>query len=255
MAFWNYRSDTENPENGILQIDGVLEVEPDWWGPSGQVIARTIRRSIDRARDLTVYINSPGGDVMAGAEIYTALREHSENGQGKVTVKVTGIAASAASIVAMAGDEILMSPVAYMMIHNPWTVTAGNAKELRQQADVLDTISEGLVNAYERRTGKTREELLQMLDGETYMSAQTCINEGFADGMMWETPAKPDPLDNRTQPAAAMMQSRNYGRQAVMARLRDHGATIPNPKPPEAEETAKRAEIAKRAAYIAALFN
>lgn len=254
MPFWTFRNAEENEGNGVLQIDGVLEVEPDWWGPSGQVIARNIRRHLDRVKDVTVYINSPGGDVMAGAEIYTALREHSANGKGQVTVKVSGIAASAASIVAMAGDEILMSPVAYMMIHNPWTVAAGNAQELRKQADVLDVISEGLINAYERRTGKSREELLQLLDGETYMSAQTCIDEGFADGMMWEAPEKPDPLNSRTRPAAAMMQSRNYGRQAVMAMLQAHGAAAPQEDPQAAQEAARRAEIAKRASILAGLF-
>ena len=249
MPFWSFRSD-ENEENGVLQIDGVLEVENDWWGPSGQVIARNIRRHIDRSKDVTVYINSPGGDVMAGAEIYTALREHSANGKGRVTVKVTGIAASAASIVAMAGDEILMSPVSYMMIHNPWTISMGDAKELRKQADVLDVISEGLIAAYERRTGKSRDELMRMLEAETYMSAQTCIDEGFADGIMWEAPQKPADPDAR-QPAA-MMQSRSQGRQAVLARLREHGGAPE--KAPDAREAEKRAEIAKRAGIIAGLY-
>lgn len=251
MPFWSFRNAEDNEENGVLQIDGVLEVEQDWWGPSGQVIARNIRRHLDRVKDVTVYINSPGGDVMAGAEIYTALREHSANGKGRVTVKVSGIAASAASIVAMAGDEILMSPVAYMMIHNPWTVAAGNAQELRKQADVLDVISEGLINAYERRTGKSRDEIAAMLSTDTYMSAQTCIDEGFADGMMWETPQQPaDPAARQT---AAKMQSRNYNRQAVMAMLQAHGAA-PKDDPQAAQEAARRAEIAKRASIVAGLF-
>ena len=251
MSFWSFRNAEDSEENGVLQIDGVLEVEQDWWGPSGQVIARNIRRHLDRVKDVTVYINSPGGDVMAGAELYTALREHSANGKGRVTVKISGIAASAASIVAMAGDEILMSPVAYMMIHNPWTVAAGNAQELRKQADVLDVISEGLINAYERRTGKSREEIAAMLSTDTYMSAQTCIDEGFADGMMWETPQPPaDPAARQT---AAKMQSRNYNRQAVMAMLQAHGAA-PKDDPQAAQEAARRAEIAKRASIVAGLF-
>lgn len=248
MAFWNYRDDADSPGDGVLQIDGVLEVEFDWWQGSGQVIARNIRRQIDKARNLTVYINSPGGDVMAGAEIYTALREHSENGLGQVTVKVTGLAASAASIVAMAGDRILMSPVAYMMIHNPWTGTVGNAKELRHQADVLDVIGEGLITAYEKRTGKSRQEIMDLLDAETYMSAQTCIDEGFADGLMWEAEAAPETPQRAT---AARMQSRAFGRQAVMAQLETHGATAPNPTP-EAQE---RKRIAERAAFIASLYH
>lgn len=251
MPFWNFSNAPENEENGVLQIDGELVVEPDWWSSGGQVIAKNIRRALDRYKAVTVYINSPGGDVMAGAEIYTALREHSDQGKGRITVKVSGIAASAASIVAMAGDEILMSPVAYMMIHNPWTGPLwGNAKDLRKQADILDVISEGLINAYERRTGKSRDELMQLLDGETYMSAQTCIDEGFADGMMWEAPQKP--ADSAARQPTAKMQARNHDRQAVMAMLREHGAAIP--KEQDQQEAIKRAEIAKRAAFMAGLF-
>ena len=242
MPFWTYRNDDERPENGVLQIDGELVVEPDWWSGSA-VVARNIRRRIERAKDLTVYINSPGGDVMAGAEIYSALREHRDQGLGRVTVKITGIAASAASIIAMAGDEVLMSPVAYMMIHNPWTIAAGHAKEFRHQADVLDVISEGLINAYEERTGKTRDELMALLDGETYMSAQTCIDEGFADGLMWESAALP--ADPAARQPAVKMQAKAHSRQAVMAALREHGV------PDTAAEAAQRADIARRAQIIA----
>ena len=249
MAFWTFRSSTENPDDGVLQIDGVLTVEDDWWA-DGLVVARNVRRHLERLRDVTVYINSPGGDVMAGSELYTALREHAEKGLGKVTVKVTGIAASAASVVAMAGDEILISPTAYMMIHNPWSAAVGNAKELRKQADALDVISEGLVNAYERRTGKTRDELMQLLDGETYMSAQTCVDEGFADGILYGEASAGDDGQRKT---TAMMQAKNYGRQAVMAMLREHEPE-PAPDPQPDPDAAKRAEFAKRAAFMAKLF-
>lgn len=257
MPFWNFHDD-EATGNGVLQIDGVLQVEPDWWSMGGAVIARNIRRHLDRVKDVTVYINSPGGDVMAGAEIYTALREHSTQGRGRVTVKVSGIAASAASIVAMAGDEILMSPVAYMMIHNPWTSLAGNAKDLRHQADVLDVIGEGLLNAYQQRTGKGRDELAAMLEAETYMSAQTCVDEGFADGILYE--AAPAPADPKAKQPTAMMQAKNHNRQAVMALLAQHGAPAAAPQEPTtpapmaADEAARRADIAKRAAIVAGLF-
>ena len=120
---------------------------------------------------------------MAGAEIYSALREHSLNGRGRVTVIVTALAASAASVVAMAGDEILISPVAYMMIHNPWSMAVGDAKEMRKTAKTLDEITEGLITAYQQRTGKSRDQLKRMLENETWMSAQTCVDEGFADGV------------------------------------------------------------------------
>lgn len=255
MPFWNFRDNDDNG-NSILQIDGVLQVEPDWWMMGGAVVARNFRRRLDQTKDVTVYINSPGGDVMAGAEIYTALREHATQGRGRVTVKVSGIAASAASIVAMAGDEILMSPVAYMMIHNPWTDPGpSNARNLRKQADVLDVIGEGLMNAYQLRTGKTRDELAAMLEAETYMSAQTCVDEGFADGLMYETPQQP--ADPKAKQPTAMMQAKNHNRQAVMAMLVEHGAaaTPTNYEPSAmAAETAKRADIAKRAAFVAGLF-
>ena len=231
MPFWSFRNAEDNEENGVLQIDGVLEVEQDWWGPSGQVIARNIRRHLDRVKDVTVYINSPGGDVMAGAEIYTALREHSANGKGRVTVKVSGIAASAASIVAMAGDEILMSPVAYMMIHNPWARVAGDAKEMRKTAKTLDVISEGLINAYQIRTGKSRDELKRMLEAETWMSAATCVTEGFADRVIGMEGAAAMALPT------VRMSLRTHGAEEIAARFRAEEEPDEEPEDENPEET------------------
>lgn len=236
--------------NGTIQIDGILEVFDSWW-VDGIVVASDVRAFINYCRDITVYINSPGGNVMAGAEIYTALREHSERNLGKITVKVTGIAASAASVVAMAGDEILMSPVAYMMVHNPLTDPGlANAKDLRKHAEVLDTIAEGIIAAYQRRTGKTRDELVEMLDAETYMSAQMCIDEGFADGMMWEDP--PVPAENGAgRGRATMLKARNYGREQIVAMLDMSSEPEPEPEEPDDEEIrrnyALRAETCIRA--------
>ena len=181
MTFWNLKNDAENPEDGVLDIDGEIVAEKGWLTGPNAIIARDFRDALKGVKNVTVHINSPGGDVMAGAEIYSALREHSMNGEGKVTVIITALAASAASIVAMAGDRILMHPVAYMMIHNPWTLAIGDAKELRKTAKTLDEISEGLISAYRVRTGKDREELKKLLDNETWMSAATCVEEGFAD--------------------------------------------------------------------------
>ena len=179
--FWNLRNDQDVPEDGVLDIDGEIVAEAGWFTSDGAVIAKDFRKALEGLKNVTVHINSPGGDVMAGAEIYSALREHSLSGRGNVTVIVTALAASAASIVAMAGDRILMHPVAYMMIHNPWTIAMGDAKELRKTAKVLDEISEGLISAYQTRTGKDRDELKKMLENTTWMSAVTCVEEGFAD--------------------------------------------------------------------------
>ena len=179
--FWNLRNDQDAPEDGVLDIDGEIVAEAGWFTSDGAVIAKDFRKALEGLKNVTVHINSPGGDVMAGAEIYSALREHSLNGEGRVKVIITALAASAASVVAMAGDEIQISPVAYMMIHNPWTIAMGDAKELRKTAKVLDEISEGLISAYQTRTGKDRDELKKMLENTTWMSAVTCVEEGFAD--------------------------------------------------------------------------
>lgn len=243
-CFYNF---TRNEQSGAdeLHIDGEIVSDVDWWGPSGQVVARRFRQRLAQCGDVTVYINSPGGDVFAGAEVYTALREH----KGKITVKVTGIAASAASVVAMAGDEVLMSPVAYMMIHDPWTYAAGNAREFEHQADVLREIGEGLIAAYTAKTGKGRDEIAAMLEAETYMNAQRCVDEGFADGILYEQAAPPDAAKALE---SHMMQGKSYGPRAVLNQIRAH-AIPPAGKPPDTD-AALRGEIAQRAAFFMTLY-
>jgi ATP-dependent Clp protease protease subunit len=134
-----------------------------------------------KGKNLTVWVDSIGGVVWAAAGIYNALKEH----KGKVTVKIDGKALSAASIIAMAGDEVLMSPAAVMMIHNPWVRAAGDAAELRHMAGVLDEIKAAIVNAYELKTGRPRDEISRLMDEETWMSAQKAVELGFADGILY----------------------------------------------------------------------
>lgn len=131
--------------------------------------------------DLTVDISSGGGDVFAGSEIYTLLRNY----EGKVVVNVYGMAASAASVIAMAGDEVNMSPTAQMMIHKAWSVQQGNADDHEHEAKVLDSIDQSIVNAYVDKTGLKRDAILQMMQNETWMSAQEAVDKGFADGIMF----------------------------------------------------------------------
>ncbi len=130
---------------------------------------------------ITVEINSPGGHVDAGSEIYTALKRY----PGHVTVEIVGLAASAASVIAMAGDEVKISPTAEIMIHNAWMTTSGDKKDKAKDAKVLSSTDEGLVNAYAIRTGKSREELLKLMDEETWMNAQEAVELGFADEIMF----------------------------------------------------------------------
>lgn len=140
-------------------------------------------------KPLTVWVDSYGGNVFAASGVFTALKEH----KGGVTVKIDGKAMSAASVIAMAGDRILMSPTAIMMIHNPITgIQAGYASDLRKAADVLDVVKETIVNAYAAKTGRTRAAISALMDHESYFSAKTAIKEKFADGMLYaDSEAKP----------------------------------------------------------------
>ncbi|RII32887.1 Clp protease ClpP [Clostridium chromiireducens] len=133
-----------------------------------------------KGKDITVWIDSYGGDVFAGAGIYNALKEH----DGKVTAKITK-AMSAASVIAMAADEILMSPVGIMMIHNPLTSAQGDMRVMRKTADVLDTVKETIINAYVAKTGRSREEISTMMDDESWMSANQAVKAGFADSVLY----------------------------------------------------------------------
>lgn len=132
--------------------------------------------------EVDVEINSPGGDVFAGLAIHNGLRASGK----KINVRVLGLAASAASLVAMAGDTIEMPENAFMMVHNPWGFAMGGADEMRSTADVLDKIGTGLVSTYAKRTGKTNEEITALLDAETWMTAQEAVDAGFATSV---TPA------------------------------------------------------------------
>ena len=263
MKFWNLKNAADAPEDGVLDIDGEIVAEKGWFTSSGAIVAKEFREALKGVKNVTVHINSPGGDVMAGAEIYSALREHSMNGEGKVHVIVTALAASAASIIAMAGDRISMHPTAYMMIHNPWTIAMGDAKELRKTAKTLDVISEGLISVYETRTGKDRDELKRMLEAETWMSAGTCVEEGFADGIYG---AEAGAAASAVRPT--MMSAKAHGVQEIISRIRaaepeedpekkdpeedpkdpdEDPDKDPEEDPDEKEEAKKRAEIIRRA--------
>lgn len=138
-------------------------------------------RSITGA-EVDVEINSPGGDVFAGLAIYNGLRASGK----KINVKVLGLAASAASLIAMAGDTIEMPENAFLMVHNPWGFAMGGADEMRNTADVLDKIGMSLVSTYAKRTGKSDAEITALLDAETWMTAQEAVDAGFATSV---TPA------------------------------------------------------------------
>lgn len=203
-------------EESRLYIDGEIvsgQDYTDWWTASRTKGAQTFRQELAQCGPVTVYINSPGGDVFAGAAMYSALLDHPH----RVTVKIMGIAASAASVVAMAGDEVLISPVGYLMIHDPWSYVVGNAREMEHEAQVLREIGEGIVSAYQRKTGKTTDEIRRLLEAETYMNAQSAIENGFCDGLF--TPEEDKAALAQASAPAASMRGRDYTPAAYMARL------------------------------------
>lgn len=140
-------------------------------------VKNVIAELTDESEELKVIINSPGGDVQAGQEIYSILKDI----KNPVTINVQSIAASAASMIAMAGDTVKMSPVALLMIHNASTCTSGDYRDMQHTADVLQTVNTAIMQAYIAKTGKTEDELREMMDKETWLTANQCIEHGFAD--------------------------------------------------------------------------
>ena len=129
---------------------------------------------------ITIWVNSPGGDCTAASQIYSMLMDYKND----VTVKIDGIAASAASVVAMAGTKVLMSPTAMMMIHNPATGAFGDHVDMEKAIKMLDEVKESIINAYEIKTGLSHAQLSHMMDDETWMKEKKAIELGFADGML-----------------------------------------------------------------------
>lgn len=129
---------------------------------------------------ITVWINSPGGDCIAASQIYTMLMDY----KGDVTVKIDGVAASAASVVAMAGTKVLIAPTALMMVHNPATMAFGDHADMEKAIDMLSEVKESIINAYELKTGLSRVQLSHMMDDTTWMNAKRAVELGFADGIL-----------------------------------------------------------------------
>ncbi|WP_099206219.1 head maturation protease, ClpP-related [Scatolibacter rhodanostii] len=172
--FWNF--DDFGGER-VLYLEGAISDET-WWGD--EVTPQIFKQDLYAGTgDVTVSINSPGGDVFAAAAIYTMLKEY----PGKITVKISALAASAASVVAMAGDTILMSPVA-MMIHNPSTIAIGDSDEMLRAKNMLDEVKESIINAYATKTNLSRSKISDMMDSESWMDMNKAIKLGFADGIL-----------------------------------------------------------------------
>lgn len=205
--FWNWIAGSEDTENrAVLVLSGSIDSGESWYEDSVWPARFREELSSHAGEDIQVEINSPGGDVFAGFEIYNMLFAHS----GSVRVRVVGMAASAASIVAMAADEgqLCMCEASMMMIHNPWTLAAGNSMELREQADVLDMIRDVMVSCYMRRFGGEQSELIDMLDRETWLTPARAMELHLCDEIEGAQEAAEEMLS-----ASAMA-----GRYAAMSR-------------------------------------
>lgn len=186
--FWNWTKNEDGERT--LYFDGYI-AEEIWF--DDDITPKKFKAELmESDGDISVWINSPGGDVFAASQIYNMLKEY----KGKVTVKVDGLAASAASVIAMAGDEILMSPVAMLMIHNPSTLIWGEEADMVKAKEMLAEVKESIVNAYELKTSLSRNKISKMMDMETWMSAKKAVELGFADKVLYEDTDSSIPVDN-----------------------------------------------------------
>ena len=176
--FWKWKNRIRNEDSGevterVLELNGVI-AEESWF--DDEVSPALFKQELNAGEgDITVWINSPGGDCIAAAQIYNMLMEY----KGNVTVKVDGIAASAASVIAMAGTSVLMSPVSMMMIHNPMVMAFGDHTEMEKAIEMLQSVKDSIINAYEIKTGLSRVQISHMMDAETWMDAGKAAELGW----------------------------------------------------------------------------
>lgn len=228
--FWNWKSRKirdqatgEEIAERVLFLNGTIAEES--WFDDDVTPALFKEELLGGSGDITVWINSPGGDCVAAAQIYNMLMEY----KGNVTVKIDGIAASAASVIAMAGTKVLMSPVSTMMIHNPATIAFGDKAEMKRAIEMLDAVKESIMNAYEIKTGMNRGKLSHLMDAETWMDAHKAMEMGFADGILQRQDAVE--LEDMEASSVSML----YSRAAVTNSLMDKIAAKCHIKPPDNE--------------------
>ncbi|WOZ73506.1 head maturation protease, ClpP-related [Limosilactobacillus reuteri] len=173
--FWNW----SGPQNQrVLTISGTI-AEDSW--VDDEVTPQVFQDELSQGKGpIDLWLNSPGGDCVAASRIYTMLMNYPDD----VNVKIDGIAASAASVIAMAGTKVSMAPTAMIMIHNPLTIVGGQKEDLDQAAQMLAETKESIINAYELKTNLPREKISAMMDDETWMNVNKAIELGFADAML-----------------------------------------------------------------------
>ena len=213
--FWNWVQN-DSSEERILFLEGVIAEES--WFEDDVSPAEFKADLFSGSGPITLHINSPGGDCIAASQIYTMLMDYPHD----VNVRIDGIAASASSVIAMAGTKVSMSPTSLMMLHNPFTVALGDSEEMRKAIQLLDEVKESIINAYEIKTGLSRARLSQMMDSETWMNAVKAKELGFCDEVLYQ-PEKADNVEN----------SFTFSRRAVTNSLLDKLKACVPKEPPD----------------------
>lgn len=261
--FWNWLTPEETSPNSdggerVLRISGVI-AEESWLDDdiTPAVFASELNAG---SGPVTIWLNSPGGDVVAAARIYNMLLDY----PGKVTVNIDGIAASAASVIAMAASTVAMSPVSMLMIHNPATLAMGDKTELSRALDMLESVKDSIINAYQLKTGLSRAKLSKLMDAETWMDATAAIDLGFANEILTskqgstpdkdDEPTKTNPdkdddpgdgedeesvskkVPGRAKNERGVVFSRKVSEQQLVAQLAMHGKSAAPPEPPPVRE-------------------
>lgn len=192
---------SDSEQDNVINILDPIGYDP-WTG--GGTTARRISaalKSIGKGKEVVVNINSPGGDFFEGLGIYSLLRQH----EGNVTTRVLGLAASAASVIAMAGDLRLISEVGFFMIHNVWTIGIGNRNDFRELADTLEEFDGTMADMYSTRASLDRKDVIAMLDKETWLNATNSVDKGFANDLFAEETLEHDSASNKARAAVTRM--------------------------------------------------
>ena len=224
--FWNWKNRTgtnqETQEQTLertLFLNGTI-AEESWF--DDDVTPQLFKDELNSGSgDIIVWINSPGGDCVAAAQIYNMLMDY----KGDVTVKIDGIAASAASVIAMAGTKVLVSPVSMLMIHNPMTAAFGNSDEMQKAIEMLSSVKDSIINAYEIKTGLSRAKLSHLMDAETWMDANKAVELGFADEIMQRSHES----EEVPAPTVSMLYSKANVVNSLMEKIAAKCAITPKP--------------------------
>ena len=228
--FWNWKTRTvtnqetqEQVQERTLFLNGTI-AEESWF--DDDVTPQLFKDELmSGSGNITVWINSPGGDCVAAAQIYNMLMDY----KGDVTVKIDGIAASAASVIAMAGTKVLVSPVSMLMIHNPMTAAFGNSEEMQKAIEMLGSVKDSIINAYEIKTGLSRVKLSHLMDAETWMDANKAVELGFADEIMQRSTES----DGVPAPTVSMLYSKANVVNSLMEKIAAKCAIETKPAVPE----------------------